>query len=262
MSKELAKRKNGSLATSSEVNDMFGGTAIQIPIDAPLPQIAIMREKPRYEMPDGTLVDNFEGHIIYWHNSNQYYPEKFGQGSEIPACSSSTGIAPDQGKDKQSGACKDCPMNRYGSANEGTGKACQNTIRLYILIDGEVIPCSLKAPPSSLGRKEALMRWLTSAPNIAAKAGVGTKYQPIKVKFSLHTKDFQGGNSASVIDLETVRVLTLEDDFDELSALAALYKNFMANYFGRISKDVAAEASNGHSDLEMETVNNEDEIPI
>lgn len=245
MSKKLAKRKETPLSTApNPVDQMFGGSAPQLPIDAPLPQIKIMRESPQYEMPDGTMIKSFEGHIIYFCNANQYYSRKFGEGDAVPDCYSTDGIVVAGGTDPQHGPCRSCPLNEYGSAAEGEGKACQNTIRLYVLVDGEVIPSVLKAPPSSLGKKDALMRWLTNAPNIAAKAGAGVHYQPIKVKFGLHKKEFASGMSASVIDLETVRVLTPADPDDtaKLKQLSTLYGDFMASYINRISQDVAGES--------------------
>ena len=134
-------------------------------------------------------------------------------------------------------------MNKFGSAADGYGKACQNTIRLYIVADGEVIPSVLKAPPSSLGKKDSLMRWLTCAANTAARAGMGTNYQPIQVKFSLRKKEFNSGMTASVVQLETVRVLTLDADETKLKQLQKLYQDFMANYMGRVKKDVAGEGT-------------------
>jgi hypothetical protein len=121
-------------------------------------------------------------------------------------------------------------------------KACQNTIRMYVLIDGEVIPCLVKAPPSSLGKKDSLMRWLTTAANTAARAGMGTKYQPIQVRLSLRKKEFNSGMTASVIEIQTVRVLDKTADAVKLERLAALYREFMNSYLdgtGRISQQKA-----------------------
>jgi len=242
--KEIAVKSNNPLAAAGEINGMFGGEGIQIPVDAPLPAISIMRESAQFEMSDGSYSREFTGHIVYWHNANQYYSAAFGEGdSLVPDCSSADGISPDGGKFAQNGPCRTCELNKFGSAKEGDGKACQNTIRMYVLVDGEVIPSVLKAPPSSLGKKDSLMRWLTSAPNIAAKAGVGTKYQPIRVKFSLRKKDFTSGMSASVIETETVKVLTMDTDSDKLNQLARLYRNFMSNYMPRVQKDVSAESA-------------------
>ena len=238
---------NTALVAPNEVDAMFGGAGYQIPIDAPLPAIKILRETPQYELPDGETVKEVVGHIIYWHNASQYYATAFGEGEQGPPnCASSDGITPDGGTSPFTAPCRDCPMNVYGSAGEdGKGKACQNTIRLYILADGEIIPCVLRAPPSSLGSKESLLKWLTNAANVAFKAGFGTKFQPIKVKFALHKKEFSSGFSASVIDISTVRVLdkTSLEDMTTLKNLATLYDRFMKSYKARIREDVSTEKS-------------------
>ena len=242
--KQLTKRSNGQMEQSNRIDDMFGGEGFEIPIDAPLPQIAVLRETPMFQRPDGETVKTVTGHIIYFHHANQYYASAFGDGEPGPPdCASSDGIRPDGGDNIQAAACRQCPMNEYGSAEDGRGKACSNTIRLYFLADGEVIPSVLKASPSSLNKKGSLMKWLTNAPNVAAKAGAGTKYQPIKVELSLHKKDFESGFSASVLDVKTVRVLDASDqgDLAYLGKLAALYKEFTEHYLGRISGDVAGE---------------------
>lgn len=244
----VSRQKALAVNGTNKIDEMFGGGGVQIPVDAPLPAISIMRESAQFEMPDGEYLKEFTGHILYWHNANQYYSSPFGEGeSLIPDCSSSDGIKPDGGEFAQNMPCRQCQYNKYGSADEGTGKACQNTIRLYILVDGEVIPSVLKAPPSSLGKKEPLMRWLTTAANIASKAGMGTKYQPIQVKFSLRKKEFASGMTASVIGIETIRVLDMEADAEKLQRLSGLYKDFTANYLGRISKDVCSESAGSSS---------------
>ena len=87
------------------------------------------------------------------------------------------------------------------------------------------------------------MRWLTCAANTAARAGMGTNYQPIQVKFSLRKKEFNSGMSASIVQAETVRVLDFEADAEKLAQLSDLYQDFMANYLGRVKADVAAEST-------------------
>ena len=251
-----------ALATAEQIDDMFGGSGYQIPIDAPLPQIVILRETPKFETPEGETVKEIVGHIIYWHHANQYYAEEFGEGEAgPPTCASPDGIKPlcDGDMEQQGDVCRTCKMNQYGTAKEGRGKACQNTIRLYVLEKGEVIPCVIKASPASLGKKESLMKWLTNAPNIAAKAGAGTKYQLIQVKFTLHTKDFETGFKASVLDLETIRVLNPQDkaDMTEIMKLGKLFGEFMVSYMDRIKDDVVAEHLNNEPEIPFG-----DEVPI
>ena len=271
MKDELTKKQEGSsngntaLAVGqNEIDRMFGNAKLQIPVDAPLPMVKILRETPMFELPDGQTIKELVGHIIYWHNANQYYSKAFGEGETvIPDCFSSDGINPDGGTDPQVRPCKDCEYNKYGSATDGNGKACSNTIRLYLLIDGDVIPVLLKASPSSLGKKESLMKWLTNAPNIAAKAGCGTAYQPIKVKFTLHKKDFTSGFSASVLDLATVKVLNPanETEMAEIKKLAILTTQFKEAYLGlgKVSQYMAQEAPDAAETVPAEQ---QDEVPI
>lgn len=40
----------------------------------------------------------------------------------------------EEAEDPQSDACADCPMNQFGSAPEGRGKACKNTRRLAVML--------------------------------------------------------------------------------------------------------------------------------
>ena len=239
MTTELAPK------TNAEITKLFAPQSKpHIPVDAPLPVLNIMREKPMYELPDGQLVPEVTGHILYWHNANQYYSTAFGGGNETapPTCSSSNGVRPDGGTDPLCGPCRTCPMNEWGSDGEGRAKKCQNTIRLYLLLDGDVLPCMLKAPPSSLG-KGSLNKWLTNATNVAFKAGFGYETCPIKVKFKLHTRQFPSGFSASIIDVETVRVLSTATDMDEIKKLASYQKELMEAYVANIRDVVATEGS-------------------
>ena len=256
---ELAERQTAELIQTQEVTEMFGGDPQpQLPIDAPLRQVKILRETPQFEMPDGETVESFEAHILHYHNANQYYSQPFGDGGGPPDCASSNGISADGGTDCRQEDCADCELNKYRSApNDGAGKACTNTIRLYLLLDGDVLPCLLKAPPSSLSKKEPkknLLKWLTNAPNVAAKHHMGVKYQPIKVRFSLETKKFASGMSASALKVETARVLDPQDpqDHEKLTYLASLYKNFMKGYVsaGVVREHVAGEKQD------------EDDLPI
>jgi len=107
------------------------------------------------------------------------------------------------------------------------------------------------------------MKWLTNAPNIAAKAGCGTAYQPIKVKFTLHKKDFTSGFSASVLDLATVKVLNPanETEMAEIKKLAILTTQFKEAYLGlgKVSQYMAQEAPDAAETVPAEQ---QDEVPI
>lgn len=108
-----------------------------------------------FELP-GEDEDNPEsatelvGVILYHHPVNAYWAEKFEGGSDQPDCSSNDGK---MGVLKETGECKtcaDCPFNQFGSGDNGSGKACKNTHRIYILREGNPVPLILSLPPTSL----------------------------------------------------------------------------------------------------------------
>ena len=71
--KALATKQDGNIEQASKMNDMFGGGSVQLPVDAALPVISILRESAQFEMPDGRYEKEFTGHVLHWHNVNQYY---------------------------------------------------------------------------------------------------------------------------------------------------------------------------------------------
>jgi hypothetical protein len=245
MSNELSKtHQNNALAQASEINELFGIDAIQMPLNAPLPIAKIVREKPVFELPDGSLVKELIGNILFYTNANVFYAAKYGEGeSVLPDCFSSNGIAPDGGEHKLPGPCAACPNNKFGSNEDGTGKACANTLRMYILLQGDILPTLLSAPPSSMGKKDSLIKWLISAPNTAAKACGSPAYQLIRVKLSLVTKRFESGFDASILQLETLNVLDMKvpEQMAEIKRLGSLTKQFKALYVNRIAQDMASE---------------------
>ena len=268
---EIAKQEPaGVLATASEVQAMFGQEKPQKPIGALPPTIQIMRESPLFQMPGQDVpVKEFVGHIIHWHHANQYYSKKYGEGSnEPPDCFSSDGVHPDGGTNPKAGPCRTCTLggegkDAWGSANNGTGrgKACKNTIRLYILMENEIIPFFLRCPPSCIAKKDSLMKWLSESSIVSSRAGLGASYQPILVKFTLIKKDFPSGFSASAIQLATVRVLSTsnEDDMKEMRRLGEVTLAFRKVYNEYAAEIMATESADG-IDTETEQAPVSDEI--
>lgn len=102
------------------------------------------------ENPDNPEYEKFiDGIIIYNHAANAFWPA----GSEYdenvsPLCSSYDGKT---GSGLPGGACELCPMNAYGTdQNGGKGKACKNMRTLYILRSGEAMPIQFSLPPTSI----------------------------------------------------------------------------------------------------------------
>lgn len=108
-----------------------------------------------FEIPGETDEDTesateLVGVILYHHPVNAYWKDKFAGGNEQPDCSSFDGK---QGVDRETGECKscaECPLNQFGSGENGSGKACKNAHRIYILREGNPVPLILSLPPTSL----------------------------------------------------------------------------------------------------------------
>ncbi|MCP4257849.1 MAG: hypothetical protein GY774_10025 [Planctomycetes bacterium] len=269
--KDNSQKDNNNIVKKSEtslsqdyINQAFGGSELQIPRGAKLPTISIVRETAQFEMPDGSLANTFVSHIVHWHYTNMYYSTLYGEGDPNPPdCTSSDGIQPDGGTNPQPGPCMSCPLNKIQKTADGyEPKLCTNNIWLYVLVEDEVIPCVLKAPPSSLNPKESLMCWLTQAPNLASKVGLGISYQPIKVEFSLAKKTFRSGRSASVINLTTIRPLNPSDPIDKTTfeKLNNLWQGLKKHYFGQIRNAVSQNLSVGETTNDKLEVGHEETV--
>lgn len=112
-----------------------GGLAFEVPGDDP--------DNP-------AMVKELIGVIVDHHPVNAWWSDKYSGQNNPPDCSSldgKFGIDVTTGEKKP---CNSCPMNQWGSADEGNGKACKNMHRVYVLQEGEMIPLLLTLPPTSL----------------------------------------------------------------------------------------------------------------
>ncbi len=55
-----------------------------------------------------------------------------------------------QGIGEPGGACAICPLNAWGSGDNGRGKACKNMRHLFLLRDGAFMPLQIILPPTSI----------------------------------------------------------------------------------------------------------------
>lgn len=95
-------------------------------------------------------VTELTGVILYHHPVNAYWRDKFAGGNEQPDCASYDGK---KGIVRETGEicdCADCKYNEFGSGEGGSGKACKNAHRIYILREGNPVPLILSLPPTSL----------------------------------------------------------------------------------------------------------------
>jgi len=111
-----------------------GGLAFEVPGDDP-------------ENPDAEK--ELVGVIVDHHPVNAYWADKYAGANNPPDCSSMDGkVGMDQDGNRK--PCNSCPMNEWGTAEDGRGKACKNMHRLYIIREGEMLPLLLTLPPTSL----------------------------------------------------------------------------------------------------------------
>ena len=90
------------------------------------------------------------GVIVYHHCTNAYWANSFDGKNEQPDCASmdgKNGIDRDSGELRQ---CESCPLNQFGSAPDGKGKACKNMRVLYLLRSGEFMPLAINLSPTSI----------------------------------------------------------------------------------------------------------------
>lgn len=159
----------------------------------------MVRFKEGFTMAEGTdEIEEFEGVIIYTKEMNAYYKERYKPGSRaLPDCFSPDGKKPTTAKPVHTD-CATCPMNQFGSAKEGDGKACKNVRPLYVLVRNAetqelgIIPKQLRVPPTSLTLIRSYI--MSVAADFGAYFAVHTKFGVFKksdsqthynIKFSL-----------------------------------------------------------------------------
>lgn len=108
----------------------------------------------KFVLPSGSSTeerDTLTGVVIFHHTSRGYWPSADTTGTP-PECSSINGL---EGtlprRDGEFGTCATCRWNAFGSDKKGgKGKACKETRRMFMILDGEDVPRMLSLPPGSL----------------------------------------------------------------------------------------------------------------
>lgn len=87
------------------------------------------------------------GVIVDHYPVNAYFENEYTGEIAPPTCSSMDGKF---GIGVPGGSCVNCPLNKYGSADDGKGKKCKNLRRVYLLRSGEILPILITLPPTSI----------------------------------------------------------------------------------------------------------------
>lgn len=201
----------GSLAEI--IADNFGDDGLSV---SDLPRVKIPSGGGlAWDVPDEDPVRSLDGVIVHKHPSRSMWYQARGEGDDAedtpPDCSSFDGkvgygdFGP--GSDANpTGACAECPMNVYGTADKGDGKKCKERMEVYLLTQGAVLPLHIGLPVTSATRP-----WRGYMTRLASK---GKSFSAVVTGFKL-TKAKGPAGDYSVIDPVKVR------DLDPAEARAA-----------------------------------------
>lgn len=170
------------------------------------------------ENDDTDTVKEFSAVILHHHPLYAYYKTKYTGGSNPPDCGSFDGV---YGEGDPGGECIKCPLNQYGTADEGKGKACKNRRRIYVLREGEVFPLLLSLPTGSLKEFTKYIKRLLSK---------GKKSNSVVTRFSLKKATNQGGVIYSQAQFVIDRILTPQEQklIDALTEQVKTYSKRVA----------------------------------
>ena len=113
-----------------------------------------------FTLPDGTKTrESLQLVVVDFVSRNEYYEGAYNKDDITPPnCFAihpePKQLAPsDNSPDKQADSCADCPMNQFGSAPTGAGKACKNTRVLAVMppdADDDTEIWTLKVSPTAI----------------------------------------------------------------------------------------------------------------
>lgn len=211
-----------------------GGLAFEVPGDGDDPDV--VRELT------GVVLDSYA--------VNAYWAQKFEGENNPPDCSSmdgKVGVAPEGSRVPWAGGCQECatcPMNQWGSAPDGAGKACKNMRRVYLLREGEIFPILITIPPTSV------KAWNTYVVNLTSKLKT---LQSVVTKIRLKKTTNKGGIEYSEGVFSKAKDLTKEE--------AATMKQY-ANGLKAVMRQVSIETVEAHVVEETSPASNQGVVDI
>lgn len=123
----------------------------------------------RWQLPNGkTSIEPLNVIILGWRWINRYYPGVYDPNKiESPACWAVSEIPstlePQGGEDMQHTDCASCPMNKFGTGANGSGKACRNGARIAMVASDlksdivylDIAPTSIKSFTEAMAKLES-----------------------------------------------------------------------------------------------------------
>jgi len=124
-----------------------------------------------------------DGIIVHWTAPRAYWATGMDVGGNTPPdCSSHDG---EIGYGNPGGDCFTCPLNQWGSAEGGSGKACKEKRMLFLLRASDLLPIVIQAPSTSI---QPIKKYLLRL------ASQGLPYWSVLTSLSLE----KGSNSAGI----------------------------------------------------------------
>ena len=171
-----------------------------------------------WEIPDldeGTkVVKSLEGIILYFASPRSYWIGGLddGDGAGPPDCSSPDGKF---GTGDPGGECATCPLNVFGTATKGEGKACKEKRILFLLQPNAYLSLLVQVPTMSIRPMNQYMMRLAST---------GTMYHNVVTGLTLEKSQQRGGgNTYSKMVFRLVARLD-EAQVEAVKGLAAAMK--------------------------------------
>lgn len=169
-------------------------------------------------------VKEIEAVIIHKGKANAYWEKPLGDeggGGSPPDCASGDGVngnKPREIRDGKAvfGQCATCHFNQFGSDPRG-GKACKNTMPLYLMRGDNLLPEVFVTPPTSL---QSVGTYMTELVN------VGLNFRMVTTKFRLVEAKNKNGVAYSKLQLTRGPKLT-QERFNHIAKVLKQFKTAM-----------------------------------
>ena len=148
-----------------------------------------------------TPMQEIRGIIVAFKDVRAYWEQSFEDsgGGVAPDCYSNDGV---HGEGDPGGVCRECPLNEYGSASKGAGKACKEMRMIFLLQEHDQLPLIITAPPTSLKKMHKYFLRLVKS---------SLPYYAVETSLSLEVTKNNAGIKYSVINPKVVRTLDSEE---------------------------------------------------
>ncbi|KXB05865.1 hypothetical protein AKJ51_04620 [candidate division MSBL1 archaeon SCGC-AAA382A20] len=239
MSKELVKKYDNHPVLAGDyqeiVKENLGDEGLKV------------SDLPRIKMPSGgttawevpalgepEMKKKIKGVIIHRVTSRAFWSKGIGEAEDnLPDCMSPDGkdgaVLNEDEFDNLGGDCSTCPMNQWGSGDDGKGKACTERLNLYIVKDGFILPNIISLSPTSI---KPARKYLVEL------VGYSRPYHTVVTEFELEKAKNDSGIEYAVAKLSYGGDLPK----DTIKEIAGFRENFIKSLEEPTAEDMPADA--------------------